>query len=388
MKFKKISAVILALILVFTLSACTEGNNESTLSNSSDISSSEIESVTSTVSNSTETSEKDNTNTSSAKSSTSTSSKPTSSKNSSSKPSTTTTSQKVSSENKTNNSKVSPKLYKVTDSKGNVAWLFGSIHVGKSTFYPLPDYVTNAFYGSEVLAVEFDLVAFENDMTAQTNALSALVSPKQSVKKHLIGNDALSTYEQAVEILTENQSYSPYMDYYKPALWSMFIDSLIYKKIGADSGYGIDRHLINEAKQSKIKIDNIESADAQYKMLAGFSDKQQTMMLKGSIESYKSPDSKKDLDALMNIWETGDYAKLRKMLREDYDAMYTDDPALCKEYNDAMNVKRDALMTDYVVKALSSGKRTFVCVGAAHIARENGIADSLKARGYTVEEVK
>ena len=68
--------------------------------------------------------------------------------------------------------------------------------------------------------------------------------------------------------------------------------------------------------------------------------------------------------------------------------MYTDDPALCKEYNDAMNVKRDALMTDYVVKALSSGKRTFVCVGAAHIARENGIADSLKARGYTVEEVK
>ena len=39
---------------------------------------------------------------------------------------------------------ISPLLYKVTDGEGNTAWLFGSIHVGQDYFYPLPDYVTEA----------------------------------------------------------------------------------------------------------------------------------------------------------------------------------------------------------------------------------------------------
>ena len=38
---------------------------------------------------------------------------------------------------------ITPLLYKVTDADGNVVWLFGSIHVGKEEFYPLPDYVTD-----------------------------------------------------------------------------------------------------------------------------------------------------------------------------------------------------------------------------------------------------
>ena len=52
---------------------------------------------------------------------------------------------------------VHPLLYKVTDDDGNTIWLFGSIHVGRDEFYPLPDYVMDAFEGSESLAVEFVL---------------------------------------------------------------------------------------------------------------------------------------------------------------------------------------------------------------------------------------
>lgn len=61
-----------------------------------------------------------------------------------------------------------PLLYKVTDGDGNVIWLFGSIHVGRDDYYPLPEYVLDAYEGSDALAVELDAVAFENDMTAQT----------------------------------------------------------------------------------------------------------------------------------------------------------------------------------------------------------------------------
>ena len=68
-----------------------------------------------------------------------------------------------------------PVLYKVTDGDGDVVWLFGSIHVGTEDFYPLPDYVEEAFEGSDRLAVEVDIVAFQKDLAAQIEALKPLV---------------------------------------------------------------------------------------------------------------------------------------------------------------------------------------------------------------------
>ena len=41
-------------------------------------------------------------------------------------------------------SSITPLLYQVTDAEGHTIWLFGSIHVGREDFYPLPEYVTSA----------------------------------------------------------------------------------------------------------------------------------------------------------------------------------------------------------------------------------------------------
>jgi len=289
--------------------------------------------------------------------------------------------------NTENNSSYSPKLYKVTNKSGNNVWLFGSIHVGKSSFFPLPDYVTSALYGSDVVAVEFDLVSFEKDGAAQVQALTKMFSPNQSIKSHLTSS-AEQTYNKAVEILTENNFYNQALDFYMPVVWSMLIDNIVCEKSGGDANLGIDRHVINAANEKNIKIEDIESADAQYQMLANFSDELQTEMLANSIDSYDDPNYKKELEKLMNIWEKGDYEGLRQMLKEEDEQMKKEIPAYFDEYNDAMKTKRDALMTQYAVDALSDGKEAFICVGAAHIAGENGMIDSLKAKGYTVEEVK
>lgn len=42
-------------------------------------------------------------------------------------------------------------------SKDNTVYLYGTIHVGKTSFYPLPDAVENAFGQSARLAVEADI---------------------------------------------------------------------------------------------------------------------------------------------------------------------------------------------------------------------------------------
>lgn len=380
---KKIIAFLLVIITLLSLSAC-DNQIASEPSKTSPVTTSSIK-----IESSSEQQENIKSSSSKLISATTTSKNSSTSKNnsSSSKKVSTSAPQNSTSSPKKPNSRCTPKLYKVADKNGNIAWLFGSIHVGKATFFPLPNYVSSALYGSDVVAVEFDLIAFEDNINAQTEAMTAMISPKQSTKSHLKGDDAMELYNKAVEILSNNNVYNSAMRFYKPVLWSMLIDNIVYDKIGADSSYGIDRYVIKTAYKHNIKVEDIESAKSQYEMLAGFSDELQTSMLAGSVKSYNDPNSKKELDELMDIWSKGDFEKLRQMLKQDSEEMQKENSKLFNEYNSAMKTKRDAVMTQYVMDALNAGKEAFVCVGAAHIAQENGIVDSLKAKGYTVTEV-
>lgn len=279
-----------------------------------------------------------------------------------------------------------PLLYKVSDKEGNIVWLFGSIHVGKSGFYPLPEYVTEAFEGSERLAVEFDIVAYENDMSAQMESLTSLIYTDGTTVKNVIPSDL---YTEAKKILVENNVYNAVLDYYLPIMWSSFIDNVLYEKIGADSSLGVDRHLINSAKNSNKEIIDIESAEFQYKMMASFSKDLQIELLKSSVESYKEKDEvQKELKEMMDLWHKGDEKNFAAMLNEPPEFENDKEKVLYQEYTDAMTVNRNISMAKFAEDALKSGKETFICVGAAHVVGDGAMADLLAKKGYTVEIVR
>ncbi len=278
-----------------------------------------------------------------------------------------------------------PLLYKVSDESGNVVWLFGSIHVGEEDFYPLPDYVTDAFEGSDSLAVEFDIVAFEKDMNAQVAALQQLVyMDGTTIEDHI----SPELYEEAKAILEDAGLYSFALDYYLPVLWFSFIDSAFYEKVEADSTLGVDMHMINLAYEQGKDVLDVESAEFQYGMLAGFSPELQELLLESSVESYYDDDGEAQLKLMMETWQKGD--------EEAFDALINTPPvfedeheeALYAEYNDAMVTQRNVSMADFAEDALLSGEEVFICVGAAHIVGSGAMAELLAQRGYTVEIVR
>lgn len=279
-------------------------------------------------------------------------------------------------------SSITPILYKVTDKKGNFLWLLGSVHVGRDDFYPLPDYVMDAFVSSDVLAVECDVIATENDTGALMDAFATLVYTDGTTIKDHIPEDM---YNAAVKIMKKEGLYFSAYDYYKPSFWYMFIDSYLYEKIGADSKLGIDRNLLNAAKDAKKEISEIESVKEQYEMLAGFSPKLQEVLLESAIESYNhSEEVKVELEKMLDAWAKGD-ADYLTATEEPEDP---EKAALYEEYIYEMETKRNALMTGYAIKALESGKEVFICVGAAHVLGDSGMAARLDAIGYTVEQIK
>lgn len=278
---------------------------------------------------------------------------------------------------------ISPLLYQVTDAEGNTVWLFGSIHVGQEYFYPLPDYVTEAYENSDALAVEADVVEFASDMEAQTQALMQLMYLDGTMISDHIPEDL---YTQAVEVLTECGVYMPALDLYNPVMWSNLIDTAQVESLGVVGELGIDMYFLNHAHETGKEIQEVESADFQYSMMAGFSEELQIELLESSLYSYKNMgETKTELFELTEAWATGDKDVLVELLNEEPEFETDEEALLYAEYNDAMLTQRNVTMADFAEAALTSGKEVFICVGAAHVVGPGAVADLLTQRGYTVE---
>lgn len=280
-----------------------------------------------------------------------------------------------------------PLLYKVTDAEGNIAWIFGSIHVGAEYFYPLPDYVMDAYNSSDALAVEFDITSIDEDEynEAMTDYFYGLMYSdnsriKDNIPKHI--------YEEAKEILKENDYYVRDMDYYKPGLWSEFIDDILQMQLDMNTDLGIDNFFLNTAHDENKPIYDIESLEFQMNMTCDYSEDLQLVLLQSSIESYKKADEYQDnLDELLVDWAIGnkeafvddesDYRYLSRKMRILYD-----------EYNKIMTLDRNITMADFTEDSLASGEEVFVVVGAGHVEGKGGMTDLLTQRGYTVELIQ
>lgn len=354
MLFKRLSALFLTLILLVSFTACNKTNPDDSSGYTSGITSVETES-----NNNLE--DKNDLNDSDSSS--------------------------EDGDEEKNESQIKPLLYKVSDDKGNYIWLFGSIHVGEEYYYPLPDYVLDAFDSSDCLSVEIDMVALEKDTALMTKAISRIIyTDGTTIKDHL----SADVYDEGVKILKDNKLYFNVMDHYMPALWGSLIDNILYEKIGAKPELGIDMHLLNRAYDQEKPVREVESAEFQYGMMADFSPELQEQLLKESINNYlnRVDESKEELKMLSETWAKGDEAQFEKVLNEEPEFKNDNEKKLYEEYNKALIIDRNLGMTHYAEQAIASGKKVFICVGAAHIVGKGAMAELLEERGYKVELIR
>ena len=272
-----------------------------------------------------------------------------------------------------------PLLYRITDTNGNTAWVFGSIHVGRDDFYPLPDYVTTALESADAVAVEYDIVAAEKNPYAQAAAqMQCTYSFGDSIRNHI----SAELYDKAAN---EIGVYSALYNQYIPALWAVLVEQSRFPM--GDSDYGVDRHIINTAYDLNLPVYDIESANDQYAMLASFSEELQVLLLEQALKTT-ADEYQRNLDQLMNDWLTGNKQGIYDYACTTPADLTDEEKPLYAEYQEKMLTNRDKNMTDFIMDAMNDGEELFVCVGAAHVIGTNGIVEQLQAQGYTVELVK
>lgn len=275
-----------------------------------------------------------------------------------------------------------PLLLEVTkEGVDNKFYLFGSIHAGDESLYPLPDYVMDAYKESEKIAVEFDIIEYQKDMDSQTKHLSKFVNPNGESIEEIIDAD---TYNKAVDILSDAGLYFSVYDVYSPIMWQSLIENAVIKDAHLGSTFGIDNHFLELAKKDKKEIVELESADFQYDLLSGFDTETQVYLLKQSVLEYD--DAVRDMKELFNLYKKGDRKQLEDNLFKDSDNEDVNKYLL--EYNDKLITKRNQTMMESLEKMLTGSDDVFCTVGLAHIIGEGGIGDLFDEKGYSVKVIK
>ena len=319
--------------------------------------------------------------------------------------------------------KATPLFYHVTGENGQEMWLFGTIHVGDERTGFLPEEIYNAFSASDALALECDSEAFD-EQVEKDDKLSEQVSnlyfysngttvqsliekyeaehpeEKEETEETETTEDTEEeedSYTQVVRLMKAIGAYNMNMPYAKPYVWSSSIDDFYLRQ-----GYqlhrdqGVEERLTAWAKEQEKEILEVESSLFQIKMLTGFSDDLQLMMLGDSV-STDAQESWESTWELSELWCAGDEAALRERLSNEVDmtdwteeeiAEYEEVKHLVEEYNKAVSFDRNKGMLKKAIEYLESDKVVFYAVGLAHLLDDtNGLVDALREAGYTVELV-
>ena len=267
-------------------------------------------------------------------------------------------------------------LWKVTGPKA-VVYLLGTIHAGKADFYPLPSIIEDSFKEADTLVEEVDLSEPAEAARVQRGFIeNGRYANGDTITNHLseITRSHLAAY------LKKGGLSEADITHMRPWMVSMLVDQLEMKRAGIYPSYGLDRHFLDEARQSHKPIGALEDVGLQLKLFSSLSEEfQDRLLLSSLVDTEKWPDV---VDVLTRAWQSGDAAAMQEVITgsvRDYPLL---EPLMIKLLDD-----RNTAMTAKIERFLQTPKSYFVAVGAGHLVGEKGILSQLRRKNFTVEQL-
>lgn len=264
-----------------------------------------------------------------------------------------------------------PAIWKV-EHNGVTSYLFGSIHMGDQSMYPLPRKVTEAFSKADTLVVEIDITKI-NPMEIGPMIQKMAMTPGKSLKDQ-ISDETAAKFD---EYCSAPGRMCDMFANFEPWFVAMNLEAIEMANSGYLDTLGIDMHFLNEAKDKK-EIVELESLESQLKMMDQMALHLQELMLIGTVTREDG-----GTERLVEAWKKGDVetflaeeqlsAKEEGINEEDYAA-----------FMNTFLYKRNEHMADGIAELLEQGKSVFAVVGAAHYGGDKSVNHYLEQQGYKV----
>ena len=258
-------------------------------------------------------------------------------------------------------------------SQTNTVYLYGTIHVGKKSFYPLPEVVEAAFKKSAKLVVEAD-IGNQDNMTAALPFI--MYTPPDSldtrIPKAVLARLKIQLARYAMPYESVQQL--------KPFMVGVLLTIAEFARLGYEQRYGIDAYLLQKAALTGKPVLELESAELQMRLLGSLSDSEQQAYLVNTIAALEDGKAAEQAVALFDALHTGDPALLEHVVKQTNEGMpEAFEERIIHGRNPAMLVK---------IEGFLAGKQVhFVAAGAMHMIGKRGLVEMLKAKGYEVRQL-
>ena len=257
----------------------------------------------------------------------------------------------------------------------NTVYLFGTIHVGKRSFYPLPEPVEAALKKSAKLVVEADITRTESEENVRP---LIAYRPPQSLESQV---PAL-LYERLQRQLVKLKLPPDGLRELKPCIAGGFIAIAEFTRLGYDRNFGVEAYLIANAQREKKPVLELESQLGQLKMFDGMAAPLQEAFLDNALTAIESGRTPDQVTGMVNAWQSGD-AKL--ML--EVTAAVNQDMRRSAEIEELLVYSRHSEMLKKIEVFLADDQPYFVAIGSLHLVGPRGLVELLRTKGYKVRQL-
>jgi uncharacterized protein YbaP (TraB family) len=272
-----------------------------------------------------------------------------------------------------------PGLWEITAGK-HKCYLFGSIHNGAESFYPLPPAIIEAYASSKSLVIEARPDIARDPVEVKMIEQFIAINGRYPERGELFHNVSKETGDMLRAYCQENKLPQAKFDRLKPWVASSTIDDLELKKIGLDVEKGTDMYFVKKALLDKKQIVELETPRDQLEMFARMNPEMQELILADTLR--QTHDYKQRVERMIAAWKDGNLEAMRRVILID---PLAEEPRL-KDFYVKLFDQRNAKMVAKIEKHLNS-ETVFIVVGAGHLVGEKGIIQLLQDRGFAVKQV-
>lgn len=254
---------------------------------------------------------------------------------------------------------------------GGSVHLFGSIHIGKPEFYPLPARVEALVREADYLVFEVDPEIAADPRVAMQMQLRGMLPAGQTLDS-VVSAETLQALEAVLQSLG-----LPLQNFlnYKPWMLALLLTNIQATSLGYDPLWGLESYLL-QRREPETGILELESWQQQLDMLESIDP---ALFLDYSLDEFEAGAAL--IDTMVQAWLCGDGEALEA-------AVLSGSLELDADIHEAMFLRRNRVMAEGVAELARKGNEDWlVVVGAGHLLGEDSVVSLLQDAGFGVRPV-
>ncbi|WP_315899030.1 TraB/GumN family protein [Vibrio metschnikovii] len=245
--------------------------------------------------------------------------------------------------------------------KGNLSFdIIGSIHVGKSSMYPLSSTLYERLATSNGLIIEVDL----------SNSQAVTYPPPSVTSQQVLTTQQYRQLVNAAQLLKQDINRLAKLPPWSTALQLQFLH---LQQLGYFAEQGVDLHFIRQAEQIDIALLPLETVQYQIDVLTNLPNDGQELLI-ALLDEWEKQHS--TTECLIESWQKGDSVKLEQLLKQT---------KMSAEMEDSLITKRNHQWVDKLISPdflPSSSGHYLVVVGTLHLVGKDSVLTLLQDQGF------